>query len=425
MQWEMTAKKGLRGAIRPPSDKSLTHRSILFSALAKGECIVENPLMGEDCLASLRAMNALGLRHEWIDEKRLRLLSFFPWTSSVHHLDCGNSGTSIRLLAGLIAGRSGVDVTLDGDASLRKRPMKRVAEPLRLMGASIEGDQAPLHVVGKSLHGIDYASTVASAQVKSAILLAGLTAEGVTRASEPTLSRDHTERMLAAMGAPIRRLNETTVEVERCDKLNPFEINVPGDISSAAFWLVAACLVPGSEITLTEVGINPTRSGILDVLAQVGVEVELSNETVGLGEPRADLTIRTPERLTPFVISGDLVPRLIDEIPILSLLATQCDGVSEVRDAQELRVKESNRIDAMVKGLRAMGSKVEAKDDGLVIEGPNPLVGATIESNLDHRIAMTFAIAGLIAEGTTTIDGVETVSSSYPDFINHLNSLCN
>lgn len=301
--------------------------------------------------------------------------------------------------------------------------MRRVAEPLRLMGASVEGDTPPLRIRGGELKGIEYATPVASAQIKSAVLLAGLFAGGETRVTEPAQSRDHTERMLAAMGADLSRDGLTTT-IRGGKLLQPFEFEVPADISSAAFLMVAAALAPGSCLELMDVSINPTRTGILDVLHQAGVRVAVENERDSFGEPVADLMVFGQELIRPFEISGDLVPRLIDEIPVLAVLATQAEGVSTIRDASELRVKESDRIEQIATGLRAMGASIETHPDGLTITGPTPLRATTIDAAGDHRIAMAFAIAGLVAEGETLIEGAETVVTSYPNFENDLWRIC-
>lgn len=402
----------LNGTYRPPSDKSLTHRAFMFAAMAKGESRVRTPLKGEDCLSTLSCLNLLGLRHEWISETEVRLISTDTWMQPHQSLDCGNSGTTMRLLSGLIASRN-LDCILVGDHSLSRRPMKRVAEPLRLMGATVEGDTPPLRIKGGNLRAIDYMSPVASAQVKSCTLLAGLGADGVTSVTEPSLSRDHTERMLRATGV---RMTETGIGVYGGQRPEAFQFAVPADISSAAFFAVAAAVLPGSEVRVQDLNTNPTRTGLLDVFAQVGIPVQIERERFELGEPVSDLVISAPSTLQPFVIEGAMVPRLVDEIPVLAVLATRCEGRSIIRDARELRVKESDRIEMVAKGLRAMGAKVETFEDGFAIEGPTPLHGAEIEADGDHRIAMSFAVAGLFAEGETVIHGAESIATSYPGF---------
>lgn len=413
---------GVEGQVRPPSDKSLTHRSFMLGSLGSGPSMVRMPLQSEDAHATRHVLSELGVRFEDVSPTEIVVHPIREWQLPAGPLDCGNSGTTMRLMAGLIAARP-LTVTLVGDASLSRRPMRRVAEPLRLMGASVEGDTPPLKIRGGHLHGIDYVTPVASAQIKSAILLAGLNAEGETSVTEPAQSRDHTERMLSAMGADlVRRGLTTTVRAGRT--LRPFEFEVPADISSAAFLMVAAALAPGSRLELLDVSVNPTRTGILDVFREVGVQVELDDEREVLGEPVANLIIRGPEMLRPFAIEGDLVPRLIDEIPVLAVLATQAEGVTTIRDAAELRVKESDRIEQMAGGLRAMGANVETQADGMVITGPTPLKAATLQANGDHRLAMAFAIAGLVAEGETVIEGAETVATSYPNFESDLWRIC-
>ena len=409
----------LKGSIRVPSDKSLSHRSLIFAALAKTPSVIHNPLNSEDCEATAHALSKMGHQIE-LGESVFRVTPG-TWKSPESPLDCGNSGTTMRLLSGVIASRPEVKATLVGDASLSKRPMGRIAKPLRLMGAGVEGEQAPLTITGTSLTGIEYTSPVASAQIKSCILLAGLNAEGTTAVTEPAQSRNHTELMLKALGVKVE-VDHLTVKVEKAE-WDGFEIHVPGDISSAAFWMAAASIVPGSNVTLTGVGTNPTRSGILDVLKQSGATFTESPENEELGEPVSTLEISHTDSLKPFTIEGGLVPRLIDEIPVLAVLATQCHGKTIIRDAAELKVKESDRIALVVDGLRKMGAHIEAREDGMEISGPTPLVGTEIHAQGDHRIAMSFAVAGLIAEGTTTIHGAESIATSYPDFEKHLHEL--
>jgi 3-phosphoshikimate 1-carboxyvinyltransferase len=411
----------LQGEVRPPSDKSLTHRAYLFGAIARGESHVRNPLRGEDCESTLECLNLLGLRHEWITPTEVRLIPTESWVQPPRELNCGNSGTTMRLLSGLLASRP-LDCTLIGDASLSRRPMKRIAEPLRLMGATVEGDTPPLRIRGGSLHGIDYVSPVASAQVKSCTLLAGLGAEGVTSVTEPSRSRDHTERMLRATGVEV--LEEgNRVSVRGGQVPSGFSITIPADISSAAFPIVAAALLPQGRLLVRELSVNPTRTGLLDVLDQAGVPYQLSGLREELGEPVAELEVRAPDALRPFEIAGSLVPRLIDEIPVLAVLATQCEGRSVIRDARELRVKESDRIEKVAEGLRAMGAEVETFDDGLAISGPTRLKATAVDATGDHRIAMAFAVAGLIAEGETRIDGADSIATSYPTFERDLQTL--
>jgi 3-phosphoshikimate 1-carboxyvinyltransferase len=387
----------------------------MLGAIASGESVVRQPLTGEDCEATLRCLAQMGLDFERSGmEVRLKPRE---WMSPKEALDCGNSGTTMRLLAGLIASRP-IEVTMVGDASLSKRPMKRIAEPLRLMGATVEGDTPPLHIVGGELEAITYESPVASGQIKSAVLLAGLRAHGRTVVIEPHLSRDHTERMLSALGVPVTQSSAGNSVSALGGPAQPvgFEFLVPGDISSSAFFMVAATLLAESELDIKELGVNPSRTGILDVLTMAGAEVRYLRDWNELGEPVADLRIQGCRDLRAFEINGGLVPRLIDEIPVLAVLATQCEGTSVIRDARELRVKESDRIELTAAGLRAMGAQVETFEDGMAITGPTPLRAARIEANHDHRIAMAFAVAGLIAEGTTEIEGAEAIATSFPTF---------
>lgn len=395
----------------------------MFGAIASGESLVRKPLEGEDCESTLHCLRQLGLACDRTgDEVRLRPAP--EWAQPTDVLDCGNSGTTMRLMSGLLASRP-LDTTLVGDASLSKRPMKRIAEPLRRMGATVEGDTPPLHIVGGPVEAITYESQVASAQVKSAILLAGLRVHGRTVVMEPHLSRDHTERMLSALGVPVSQSSNSHffAAVEGPAQPIGFEFLVPGDISGAAFFLVATALLQGSEVDFHELGINPSRTGILDVLTMAGAEPRLVREWNELGEPVADIAMLSCRQLRPFEISGGLVPRLIDEIPALAVLATQCHGVSTIRDAGELRVKESDRLELMASGLRAMGAQVETFEDGMAITGPTPLKATKIDAQMDHRIAMAFAIAGLIAEGTTEIEGAEAIATSFPTFESELRRL--
>ncbi len=406
----------LQGELRPPSDKSLTHRAYILAALAEDRCQVDEPLRSEDCDATLRCLAALGRGCDLTESNQALIWPNHEWQTPEEPLYCGNSGTTMRLLSGLIASLPGVNAVMTGDASLSRRPMRRIAEPLRLMGADVEGETAPLTIRGKKLTGIEYASPVASAQVKSCVLLAGLRANGETWVTEPTQSRDHTERMLAALGVEVMHKGETAVGVRGGASWDGFHFRVPADISSAAFFMVAAAMLPEARVTLLDVGVNPTRTGIFDVFRQAGVRWRLESERKETGEPVADLVVEGGAPLRAFEIAGAMVPRLIDEIPVLAVLATQCDGVTRIRDAHELRVKESDRIVKVAEGLRAMGARVETYDDGMDVEGPVKLQGATIEAEGDHRIAMAFAVAGLVAEGATTITGAESIATSYPDF---------
>ncbi len=409
------------GSLRPPSDKSLSHRAYMFGAMAAGPSIVRKPLHSEDCLATLRCLEILGMQRSALGNDEWRLTPRSEWLNPSQPLDCGNSGTTMRLLSGLVASRP-VAATLIGDASLSRRPMKRIAEPLRLMGATIAGETAPLEIVGGSLNAIRYHSPVASGQIKSCVLFAALRATGTTEITEPALSRDHTERMLAATGVKLDRVG-LTVSLQGGQAPTAFEFTVPADISSAAFPACLAALHPGTEIVLTELGLNPSRTGMLDVLKEVGVDVTVNLKSDQLGEPFGDVTLRSPDILKPFTIAGDLVPRLIDEIPVLAVLATQCHGTSVIRDAREMRVKETDRIETMARGLRAMGATVETFEDGMAITGPTMLSGVEIEAGDDHRIAMSFFIAGSIAAGSTRIHGAHSIQTSYPKFVEDMRSL--
>lgn len=420
--------KCLKGEVTVPGDKSISHRAVMFGALAEGKTEITNFLQGADCLSTIGCFRRLGIDIEnqgsavTIYGKGLDGLSA---PSGI--LDAGNSGTTARLISGILSAQP-FHTTLTGDASIQKRPMKRIIEPLSMMGAHIESLNgngcAPLQIKGAPLHGIHYRSKVASAQVKSAILLAGLYAEGETAVTEPVLSRNHSELMLGTFGAHIRSEGTTAVITPR-PRLTGQKIHVPGDISSAAYFIAAGLLVPGSDILIRNVGINPTRSGILEAAKAMGGHISLLNESRE-GEPTADLHI-VYSPLHGTVIEGDMIPTLIDELPIIAVMAAAASGTTIIRDAAELKVKESNRIDAMVQNLSAMGCSITGTEDGMVIEGKGsselPLSGAVIDSFADHRIAMSFAIASLIAEGETTVKGSECVSISYPDFYSDLRSL--
>jgi 3-phosphoshikimate 1-carboxyvinyltransferase len=413
----------LEGTIEVPGDKSVSHRALLFGALATGETRVTGLLDAEDVHATRGAVEALGavVREEAgaivvVPPERLR--------EPGNVIDCGNSGTSLRLLTGVLSGVPGLSV-LTGDASLRRRPVRRVIEPLRRMGARLEardGDRLPPVVVrGGALAGARHVLPVASAQVKSACLLAGLFADGETTVVEPERSRDHTERMLRGMGVPVRVSGlEVSVSAARP---RGGAVDVPGDISSAAFFLCAAAGLPGSAVTVRNLGVNPTRTGLLDVLAAMGASLSLARERELAGEPRADVTVRAGE-LRATEIRGALVPRLIDELPVLMVLATQARGRTVIRDARELRVKESDRLAAMGETLARAGARIELYDDGCAIDGPTPLRGVEVETRLDHRIAMSMAIAQLFADGEEVgLDDVSCVATSFPSFFSLLDGL--
>lgn len=415
----------LRGELRIPGDKSISHRAVMLGSLAEGDTEITHFLKGADCLSTVDCFRKLGVKIE-IDDRRILVhgkgLHGLRAPSAV--LDCGNSGTTTRLISGILAGQN-FSSELTGDASIQKRPMGRIIRPLRSMGASIESmagnDCAPLRIMGSPLHSIHYNSPVASAQVKSCVLLAGLYADGTTCVTEPALSRNHTELMLQYFGGEISSSGRT-VSVKPEPHLQGGQVDVPGDISSAAYFLAAALLVPGSEVLLKHVGINPTRDGILRVVRSMGVRVELLNETVSGGEPTADLLVKSAS-LHGTEIGGDLIPTLIDELPVLAVLAAFAEGTTVIRDAEELRVKESDRLAILVESLSAMGADVTGTQDGMIIRGGRPLHGAMIDSHLDHRIAMSFAVASLAAEGQTEILNSDCVKISYPGFYEDLQFL--
>lgn len=415
----------LNGEVTIPGDKSISHRAIMLGALADGTTKVSNFLQGADCLSTIDCFRKMDVSIENnIDTVLIKGNGLHGLKEPDSILDVGNSGTTTRLMSGILAAQN-FSVTVNGDASIQKRPMKRIITPLSLMGAdiiSLNGtDCAPLKITGKPLKGIHYTSPVASAQVKSAILLAGLYADGETSVTEPYVSRNHTELMFDSFGVSVKT-SGTTATVAPAEKLNAQEIIVPGDISSAAFFIVAGLIVPNSEIVIKNVGINPTRDGILRVCKDMGASITYENVKEGNGEPTADLVVRTSE-LHGTTVGGEIIPTLIDEIPAIAILACFANGTTVIKDAQELKVKESNRIDVMVENLSKMGASITATDDGMIIEGGKPLHGAIIDSKLDHRIAMSFAIAGLMADGETEITGAECVEISYPTFYKDLEEL--
>ena len=408
----------LRGEISVPGDKSISHRSIMLGAIANGVTTVRGFLRGEDNMATMSAFRAMGVEIKddgttiAIQGKGLHGLS-----EPQDIIDCGNSGTSMRLLTGLLSGQTFYSV-LTGDQYLRKRPMKRVVDPLTGMGARIlgrdHGNLAPLAINGSPLTATGYESPVSSAQIKSAIMLAALYADGDTSVREPSLSRDHSERMFRLFGASIE-LFFNGITVKGGVELQAQEINVPGDISSAAFFIVAALITPGSELLIQNVGVNPTRTGVIDVLKEMGGEIELLNQREISGEPVADLLVRS-SILKGIDIKGDVVPRAIDEFPAICVAAACAEGKTTVRDARELRVKETDRISAMATNLRALGVSVDECDDGMDITGVEQLVGAKVDSFGDHRIAMSMAVAGLVSKGGVTINDVGCIATSFPNF---------
>ena len=420
---ELCGITGLKGTVSVPGDKSISHRCIMFGSIAEGTTEIHNFLPGADCLATIRCFRALGIdiRQEGstvtVHGKGLHGLS-----APSHILDVGNSGTTTRLLSGILAGQP-FESRLSGDESLNSRPMKRIIDPLTQMGAditSILGNGcAPLCITPSRLHGIHYDSPVSSAQVKSCILLAGLYADGETSVTEPGLSRNHTELMLKEFGADIRSVHDldcsrTTAVIRPCGELHGQKITVPGDISSAAYFIAAGLIVPDSEIRITNVGINPTRAGMLKVCEDMGAQIELSNERTEGGEKIADITVKT-SRLHGTVIEGDIIPALIDEIPIIAVMAAVAEGTTIIRDAAELKVKETDRIETVTDNLKAMGCDITPAPDGMIINGGR-LKGASIHTLLDHRIAMAFSIAALAAEGRTHILDSKCVDVSYPTF---------
>jgi 3-phosphoshikimate 1-carboxyvinyltransferase len=419
----------LKGRVHIPGDKSISHRALMLGSIAQGETIIHGLLLGEDPRSTAECFRAMGATISELNTDRVTVqgIGLGKLQEPNDVLNTGNSGTTTRLMLGLLASQPDCFFTVTGDASIRSRPMKRVIEPLQQMGAQIwhrAGGLAPIAIQGKALKPIHYHSPIASAQVKSCILLAGLLTEGKTTVTEPSLSRDHSERMLRAFGA------EITVDPETCSatvtggaSLHGQTVIVPGDISSAAFWLVAGAIVPGSDLVIENVGINPTRTGILEALEAMGADITLENRRDAAGEPVADLHIRHSS-LKACTIAGDLIPRLIDEIPILAVAATVAEGTTIIRDAAELRVKESDRLAVMATQLNQMGAKVTELPDGLEITGGVPLVGASVDSFTDHRIAMSLTIAALIAQGTTTIHRAEAAAISYPDFVDTLQNIC-
>ena len=421
----MQAKMPLRGEVKIPGDKSISHRAVMFGALADGTTRVTNFLQGADCLSTISCFRKLGIDIENTQEEiRIRGKGLHGLTAPTEILDTGNSGTTTRLISGILAGQN-FTTTLTGDASIQSRPMGRIIKPLSMMGATVEslkGNQcAPLQIQGHPLTAIHYQSPVASAQVKSCVLLGGLYADGVTSVTEPYLSRNHTELMLSHFGAQVTS-EGTTASIAPDPVLHGLDISVPGDISSAAYFIVAALLVPGSEVLIKDVGINPTRDGILRVCKAMGADITLLNERTAAGEPVADLLVRHSE-LHGTVIEGELIPTLIDEIPVLAVLAAYADGTTVIRNAEELKVKESNRLDIMVNSLGAMGCDIEGTDDGMIIRGGKPLHHASIDSHLDHRIAMSFAVAGLASEGGVEVLRADCVDISYPEFYADLGKL--
>ena len=422
MQMTVRRPRRLRGDVTPPGDKSISHRAAIFNAIADGEARVENYGTGADLASTLRVLRGLGTQIERHDDGAFTVRGgILAEPSDI--LNTGNSGTTTRLMAGVLAGQPFMSV-MTGDRSIRSRPMARIVDPLRLMGADVDGRDggrlAPLTFRGGSLHGIEYRMPVASAQVKSALLLAGLFAEGETTLEQPAISRDHTELMFRSMGVEVIE-DGLTVSV-RPGRLTAMDVTVPADISSAAYWLVAGVCHPDAEVRVRNVGVNPTRTGILDALAMMGADVSVENERTEGGEAVADLVARSSS-LRAADIGGDLIPRLVDEVPVLALAACFAEGTTVIRDASELRIKESDRLMASRVELSRSGAQVEELDDGLRITGGRALHGTTHRTYADHRIAMTMGVAGVVASGETTISAAQTASVSYPTFWDDLGSL--
>ena len=418
------APGSLAGQVRVPGDKSISHRALLFGAIAAGETRIEGLLPAEDPLSTAACLRAMGVAVSPIEagpEVVVQGVGLDGFREPENVLDCGNSGTTMRLMLGLLAGRAGRHFVLTGDASLRRRPMRRVGGPLAEMGATIAGREggnlAPLAIAGRQLHGATIRTPVASAQVKSALLLAALTAEGPTTVIEPALSRDHSERMLRAFGADlvVAGPGGTEVTVTPGNSLLGQTVVVPGDISSAAFWLVAGAITPGAALTVENVGLNPSRTGILEVLTQMGARITVINRRDVAGEPVGDLAVEHGP-LQAFAIGGELIPRLVDEIPVLAVAACCAEGVSTIRGAEELRVKETDRLAVMARQLGAMGARLEEHADGLTIQGQTSLHGAEVDSETDHRVAMSLAVASLVARGDTRLHDSAAAAVSYPGF---------
>lgn len=408
----------VKGKIIVPGDKSISHRSIMLGAIANGITTVRGFLRGEDNMSTMHAFRAMGV--EIIDDGEMIQITgrgLHGLNEPGDVLDCGNSGTTIRLITGLLSGQSFFSV-VTGDQYLRKRPMKRVVEPLSRMGARISGRNggtlAPLAINGGSLKGIDYQSPVSSAQIKSSIMLAGLYADGETRVSEPSLSRDHSERMFRLFGASVAT-SENGVTVSGGIELKAQEVTVPGDISSAAFFIVAALITPNAELLIQNVGVNPSRTGVIDILMAMGGNIQLLDQREVSGEPVADLLVRS-SHLKGIAISGSVVPRAIDEFPAICIAAARAEGITTIRDAKELRVKETDRITAMADNLRKLGISVTETDDGMDITGSEQLLGGTVDSCGDHRIAMSMSIAALIASNAITVTDIDCVATSFPTF---------
>ena len=424
----------LNGIIKVPGDKSISHRSLIIGSIAEGETYIEGFLYSEDPLSTANCLRKLGVNIPDIKKNqpfKIKGLGTNGFKEPKEILDCGNSGTTMRLLMGLLAGQEGKNFILTGDHSLNERPMGRVSKPLSLMGGQINGrengSKAPISITGKKLKGCVIGTPVASAQVKSAILLAGLNASGTTSVIEPVSSRDHTERMLKAFGAEINIRGELgrNIVVQSGKNLIGQNILIPGDISSAAFWMIAASIVPESEILVKNVGLNPTRTGILNVMDEMGCDYKILEKSTIAGEPIGSVNVKSANNLRPFTIEGDILPKLIDEIPILTVAACFCNGVSEIKDAKELRVKETDRLKVMARQLKKFGANILENEDGLTITGDSKFHSAEVDSETDHRVSMSLAIASLLANGSSKIARAEASKVSYPEFWDDLEKLIN
>ena len=425
MDTVLKSKNNIKGTFTVPGDKSISHRSVMLSSLAEGTSHISGFLTGEDCLSTVSCFKKMGVEIE-IDGTNVTVhgKGLNGLTKPTETLDVGNSGTTLRLMTGILAAQK-FESHITGDSSIQKRPMDRVNAPLSLMGASIKGCggeklYAPLTVEGKNLKAIEYTLPVASAQVKSAIILAGLYADGKTTIIEPEATRDHTEIMLNYLGADIKK-DGNKITVKPVKELYAKDITVPGDISSAAYFMAAGAVCPSSDVTITNVGINPTRTGIITVLENMGADISILNERTVCGEKVADINVKT-SKLKGTVVEGDIIPKLIDEIPVIAVIACFADGKTVIKDAQELKVKESNRIKTVVGELKKFGADIEETDDGMIINGSKELKGTVVESHNDHRIAMSMAIAALMAEGETTIKNSECVDISFPNYFDILNN---
>lgn len=426
MEYIIHNSKQVNGELHIPGDKSISHRSIMLGSIARGTTVIDGFLMGEDCISTINCFKTLGIDIEMPDPKKILVhgKGMHGLHQPTHILDAGNSGTTSRIMLGILAGQS-FDSSITGDLSLQKRPMKRVITPLTLMGARIKSSNKsmllPLHIEGNQLHGIDYKLSVASAQLKSSLIMAGLFADQPVKITEQISSRNHTELMLATFGGSLA-VKDHTITVHQVEDLYAQEIIIPGDISSAAYFITAALILPNSQITIRNVGINPTRTGILEVYKAMGAKIDLENIKEQNGELIADITAYSSS-LSSTCIEGDMIPRLIDEIPIIAVAAAFANGTTTIRDAQELKIKESNRIQSMVNELSKMNVNISETSDGMIIQGGNILQGGIVENYMDHRVTMSMAIAALGAMGSTTIKGAEYINTSFPQFHDILNRI--